>query len=356
MMDLTGNILGNVELTRIIGEGASGVVYLGKHTTLNKDVAVKVLKQEKYGDDPRYKERFRREAQLAASLDHPGIVRVIDCHDDDKMMYLVMDHIDGYPFSHYLDKFNKPAEELTVLKVLIAVSQALQAAHKAGVVHRDLKPANIIISRRGSLHLTDLGLAKQTGSTQFTQDKMVVGSPAYMSPEALTPGLEVDGRTDLYALGIIGYQLLFGCRPYSGDLPHIFQGHLAGNAKWDKESRCSKQTIAVIKKLMATNRSDRYKSALELLNDIRPLYLTLSKRKKKLTADGSGSSQSNSLGSTTSDFTGFVQFLDQTFGSHTTTHQGGHVTHTTKSERIIVWLLLCGLLAVIIFVYILSQN
>lgn len=276
--DLTGRTLGRVRLQEILGEGGAGVVYRGRHTTLDKPVAVKVLKSGQSSSDKRYAERFRREARLAASIEDPSIVRVLDYGEEEGCFYLVMDYIDGYPLGRYLRNRRGPVDEFTGVKIILAVAHALGVAHRAGIVHRDLKPDNLLLSRKGSLHLADLGLAKGEGMGDLTQERYVVGSPAYMAPESFTPGLEVDHRCDLYALGVIGYHLLYGELPYQGEVDQILQGHRAGTADFSRPTHCSKRLVGVVRRLMAVNREDRFQSAQELVDELRPHFAMLKKK------------------------------------------------------------------------------
>ena len=204
-----------------------------------------MLKQDAGVGDQRYRERFLREARLTARLEHPGIVRVIDCGEEHGHLFLVMDFVDGFALGTYLERRQEPLTESTVLKILIAVANALQAAHQASIIHRDLKPANLLLNRKGQLKLADLGLARESGMIGLTQERVRVGSPAYMSPEALTPGLEVDARSDLYALGVIAYLLVFGQLPYTGTIEQVCQGHLAGNARWDRSTSAARRRCAL---------------------------------------------------------------------------------------------------------------
>jgi len=345
--------LGRARLDQRIGDGAVGAVYRGHHTTLGLDVAVKVLKGGMAGSDPEYRERFRREARLAARLEHPGLVRVIDFGEEEGVLYLVMDLVDGFSLEKYLAKRKDPMSELTVLKVLLAVAGAMQTAHGAGIVHRDLKPANILISRKGQMRVTDLGLAREAGTPGLTRDKVSVGSPAYMAPEALSSGMPSDHRADIYALGVIGYQLAFRQLPYGGDLQQTIQGHLGGHARWDRPTTCSRDCLRILKKLMAHAPEDRYQSMAAAAADIRRL-LQVRQRKARRKAgggpssgSGSGSAGTSPSGSST-DFSGFATFLESRLGSYTSEHDGGQVIHTTLRERVMVWILLAGVTAIAI--------
>ena len=350
-MDLIGSTLGRVRIEERLGEGAVGVVYRGHHNTLGIDVAVKVLKGDLGRLDSEYRERFRREARLAARLEHPGLVRVIDFGEEDGVLYLVMDLIEGFSLDRYLRKRKDPLGEGTILKLLLATANAIHAAHRAGVVHRDLKPANILISRGGQLRVTDLGLAREEGKAALTRERVSVGSPAYMAPEALTSGMETDHRIDIYALGVIGYQLAFRQLPYVGNLQQTIQGHLGGSARWDRPTTCSRNTIKVLRRLMAVTPEDRYQDMATVTADLRKLLDHHQRRRKDR---GQTKSNTGSTGATMSgsDFSGFAAFLESRMGSYTSEHEGGQVIHTTLRERLMVWLLLAGVTALAITGYV----
>ncbi|MDA3960466.1 MAG: serine/threonine-protein kinase [Planctomycetota bacterium] len=344
--DLVGATLGRVRIDARLGEGAVGTVYRGHHTTLGLDVAVKVLKSDNAGSDPEYRERFRREARLAARLEHPGLVRVIDFGEEDGVLYLVMDLVDGFSLDRFLSRRKDPMTELTVLKLLLAVALGMQTAHGAGIIHRDLKPANILISRKGQLRVTDLGLARETGMPGLTREKVSVGSPAYMAPESLSQGMPSDHRIDIYALGVIAYQLAFRHMPYTGDLQQTIQGHLGGNARWDRPTVCSRECIRIIKKLMAHAAEDRYQSMAAAAADLRRLLQTRQRKARRKAGGGASGSNNNAGTGSSSDFSGFGAFLESRLGSYTSEHDGGQVIHTTLRERVMVWILLTGIAAV----------
>jgi len=348
---LTGQTIAKVRLGRLIGEGACGVVYHGHHTTLGLDVAVKILKLTGADrDDLVYRERFRREAQLAARLDHPGLVRVLDFGEHEGCPYLVMDYVDGYSLADFLKKNEQPNDEKTVLKVVRAVAIALSVAHKACIVHRDLKPSNILVSRKGQLKITDLGLARQEGMANLTRDQVSVGTPMYMSPEAISPGGKVDHRSDLYSLGVIAYRLAFGKRPYDGTIQQIIHGHLAGLAKFDGPTQCSPETISVIKKLLATNPDQRFQSAEELVNTLQQKLLMRmvgpANPGPQLPGQSEASTGSSVSVTRTSDFRGMVNLLEGRLGASTSDRNGEKIVHTTAKERLLVWVVLVGVLLV----------
>jgi serine/threonine-protein kinase len=347
----SGQVLGNVRLDKFLGEGAMGVVYQGHHLTLGIDVAVKVLKVDHVnGAAHRYGERFRREAQMAARLSHPGIVRVLDFGEKDGVPYMVMELVDGFSFDEYLRKRNEPVSETTVQRVLLAVANALITAHDEGIIHRDLKPANLLLTRKGVLKIADLGLAKEEGGAALTRDKVMVGSPAYMAPESLTPGTTPDFRCDLYSLGVVGYQLAFGQLPYTGTMVQVANGHLGGKARFDLPSVCGKPTLAIIRKLMQPHRETRYQHAREVVADIRRIITGVHARGK------SSAASSSSTGSASSDFKNLVNFLEGRLGGTSSEVDGKTVVHTTTRERLLVWLMLAGLLAVAVGGYVMGQK
>lgn len=354
MMLETGQMIGKVQLEKKLGEGANGVVWKGKHTTLGIDVAVKVLLVDRsQRSDSVYQERFRREAQIAARLSHPCIVRVIDFGDHEGIPYLVMDFVDGFTLNDYLERRGGALEEKTVLKVLVAVASALNVAHEAGIVHRDLKPANVLLDRRGQLKLADLGLARDDNSVHLTRDKLTVGTPAYMAPEALTPSAKTDHRIDLYALGVIGYRMAFGRRPYDGTLQQIIAGHLSGKVSFSLPTQCRSEVVNMIRKLMAHDPKDRYQTAADVIRDAKG-SLHVESVSSVSQASGSGGSGERSPSGSQSisrsvEFSSVVNFLEQRFVEHTSERGGGKIVHSTARERFLVW---CTLVVVVLLAFV----
>jgi len=205
-------------IIRLLGRGGMGAVYLAQDMVLDRTVAIKVLPPEVA--TPIGKERFRREAQTAAKLNHPNIVPLHAFGEVDDMLYLVMNFVRGGSLSDVLRTQGRlPAN--TVREILVAIVDALDYAHRQGVIHRDIKPDNILIDEEtGRPMLTDFGIAKggASGST-LTALGMPLGTPFYMSPEQASGEVGIDGRSDLYSLGITSYQLLSGKLPFSEGLP-----------------------------------------------------------------------------------------------------------------------------------------
>ncbi|MFM2089887.1 MAG: hypothetical protein RLZZ127_376 [Planctomycetota bacterium] len=345
---LVGQTIGPAEITAFIGEGAVGVVYRGTHKTLGIDVAVKLLKEHHHGDSRR-RERFANEARITARLDHPGIVRVLDFGEHQGAPYLVMEFIDGHTLERYLTSRDGAVAETTGLRILLAVSAALAVAHQQGIVHRDLKPANLLLTRKGVLKIADLGLARHDEGPHLTAERMVVGTPAYLAPEALAPGGQVDARGDLYALGVIGYQLAFGRLPYSGTSTAMIRGHMAGSADWGLPTDWSKGAVALVRRLMAMRPDDRPAAAQEVAAECRRLLGTGQVRRGTAAGTGSGSaSGSRSRGSGSAEFAGIANFLEERLGAHETRVGGRTIVHTSSSERKAVWLILAVVVAVVV--------
>ncbi len=337
----SGTVLGPARLERFIGEGNVGAVWKGRHDGLGIDVAVKVLKPTADAQVHRFRERFQREARLAARLSHPGIVRVLDFGDHAGTAYLVMEYVDGYPLDEYLRRRAGPVQESTGLKILLATANALAAAHDEGVVHRDLKPANLLIDKRGRLKIADFGLARESGGAALTQEKVFVGSPSYMAPEALQPGGDPDQRVDLYALGIIGYQLAFGQLPYAGTISQVVHGHIGGSARWDLPTDWSPASIDVVRALMHPDRDQRPQGAALVCERLRSQAQGTTTR---LARKAGGSSATRGTGS--GEVPGVARFLEEALGEHSTRIEGRKIVHTTARERLVVW----GVLAAVLLV------
>ena len=211
-------MLGRYQVDKELGRGAMGMVYLGHDPKIGRTVAIKTMKlsQEFDGDKlAEIQERFFREAETAGRLNHPNIVTIYDVGEDQEMSYIAMDYLKGVDLVAYASKETLlPLDE--VLDVMVKVASALDYAHKQKVVHRDVKPANIIYDKEtGILKVTDFGIACLT-DTSKTKTGTILGSPSYMSPEQIA-GKRVDGRSDLYSLGVMMFQLLTGELPFKGE-------------------------------------------------------------------------------------------------------------------------------------------
>lgn len=214
---LIGKELGRCLIQRKLGQGGMGAVYLAQHPGLNRAVAIKVLPGDLAGT-PEFRERFIREARLAARLEHPNVVQVHDVGHEQGFHYIAMQYVEGKS----LDGWLKERKKLTVgeaLSMTKRVAAALSAAAKLGIVHRDIKPHNILISKDGHVKVADFGLAKdEDANRSISEPGVVMGTPYYMSPEQ-AKGLNVDHRSDLYSLGATLYHMLTGKRLFDGGSP-----------------------------------------------------------------------------------------------------------------------------------------
>ncbi|HYO53368.1 serine/threonine-protein kinase [Archangium sp.] len=269
-MDLRGRTLGRYRLTRLLGRGGMGTVYLAEQTLTGARVAVKVL-HPSLAREARLRARFDAEARTVNLIGHPSIVRVFDINEsEDGLHYFVMEYLEGTPLS----RLPRPVEPGLVAWLLAQACDALEAVHRGGVVHRDLKPDNLLMverpGERPTLKVLDFGVARalhDPGNQEQTMAGQVFGTPAYMSPEQWT-GLRVDGRADVYSLGVTGYQLLTGQLPYPrGQLaelvlspeppPPLRPPHKLAPAVPEALSRA-------LLRALARNPADRFASALEL--------------------------------------------------------------------------------------------
>jgi predicted Ser/Thr protein kinase len=209
--------LGRFEIIREIGKGAMGQVFLASDPKIQRNVAIKTIVLPPGTSEEEAREtsqRFLREAQAAGKILHPNIVTIFDVGEDGGVSFIAMEYIEG----DSLDKFTRPGSILSPRRVLEAIEQAgaaLDYAHQQNIIHRDIKPANLMMLKNGVLKVTDFGLAKNP-SANLTQAGVLLGTPSYMSPEQIQ-GQDLDGRSDLFSLGVVLYELLTGVRPFEGD-------------------------------------------------------------------------------------------------------------------------------------------
>lgn len=257
------------ELGGLLGTGGMAEVYLGRDTRLDRDVAIKLLRDE-LNSDPTFIARFRREAQSAASLNHPNIVAVYDTGEDDGTPYIVMEYVEGRTLRDVL-RSEGPMFPRRALEVVSDVCSALAFSHAAGIIHRDIKPANVMLTKAGTIKVMDFGIARaMTSSVTMTQTAAVMGTAQYLSPEQAR-GEHVDARSDLYSTGCLLYELVAGRAPFVGDSPvsiayqHVREQPVAPSAL---NRDISPVVDAVILKSMAKNPGNRYQSADEMRHDL----------------------------------------------------------------------------------------
>ncbi|HEX9945397.1 MAG TPA: protein kinase [Thermoanaerobaculia bacterium] len=267
--------LGPYRLVREIGSGGMGVVYEAEDTRLRRRVAIKLLPPE-LSRDRGAKERFLREARAASALDDPNICTVHDIGERDGQLYIIMAYYEGETLKERLARGPLPISEAR--QVAIEVARALARAHEAGIVHRDIKPANVMLTRHGKVKVLDFGIAKMRGDATLTHIGSSPGTPAYMSPEQVR-GEPVDGRTDIWSLGALLYEMLAGCRPFPGDDEWAVLSAVQSRKAEPLERirpevpQALSRTVA---KALAKDPAERHQSAAELLSDLelRPSVLS----------------------------------------------------------------------------------
>ncbi len=273
MTDVTGQMLGGrYRLGEQIGAGGMARVYRAEDTRLDRTVAVKILSAQ-FADDPSFVDRFRREAQTAAKLNHPNVVGVYDNGAEDGTNYIVMEFVEGRTLAEFLSGGGRLSPTKSV-EVAESVCTALEYAHQRGVVHRDIKPGNIMVTRDGLVKVMDFGIARLTTTAEtVAQTAAVLGTAAYLSPEQ-AQGQSVDGRSDIYSLGCVLFELLSGRAPFSGDsamavaMKHI---HDAPPVPSKLNPEITPQMDAVVMKALAKNRDNRYQTAEEFREDLERL-------------------------------------------------------------------------------------
>ncbi|TCR24073.1 Stk1 family PASTA domain-containing Ser/Thr kinase [Streptomyces sp. BK205] len=265
---------GRYELGQVLGRGGMAEVYLAMDTRLGRTVAVKTLRAD-LARDPSFQARFRREAQSAASLNHPAIVAVYDTGEDYidgvSIPYIVMEYVDGSTLRELLHSGRKLLPERS-LEMTIGILQALEYSHRSGIVHRDIKPANVMLTRNGQVKVMDFGIARAMGDSgmTMTQTSAVIGTAQYLSPEQ-AKGEQVDARSDLYSTGCLLYELLTVRPPFVGDSPvAVAYQHVREEAQppsvFDPE--ITPEMDAIVLRALVKDPNYRYQSADEMRLDI----------------------------------------------------------------------------------------
>jgi serine/threonine-protein kinase len=262
--------LGRYTILKELGRGAMGTVFLGKDPRINREVAIKTLRYEDVdeGELADVKNRFFREAEAAGKLSHPNIVTIYDVGEDYDIAYMAMELLDGTDLSKYCRNDSLlPLPE--IIRIITAVAHALDYAHHNGVVHRDIKPANIMILKNGEIKVADFGIARVMASSK-TQTGVILGTPSYMSPEQIA-GQKVDGRSDLFSLGVVFYELLTGVKPFRGDSIATLMFNITTAPPPEIQASASgipDKCIAIIDRLLAKDVTARYPSGRELADDL----------------------------------------------------------------------------------------
>ena len=261
-------IFGNYQIIEMIGRGGMGVVYRAQETTSKRIVALKVLISSEVEQDNAEIERFLREAQAAASLDHPNIVKVHNMGHEGGYHYFTMDYIEGSTFQEFL--LSDPPLR-NCLKILAQIARALHHAHQHQIIHRDVKPGNILIDNEGTPYLSDFGLVKTLGSSSLTHSNALMGTPFYMSPEQINSDNKYDPRIDVYSLGVVLYQTVTGQLPFSGKTPMELYQNILKQAPVPPRKllkRISPLLEKMVLKSLAKKKEQRYPDAMSVARDL----------------------------------------------------------------------------------------
>ncbi|MDB4964223.1 MAG: serine/threonine protein kinase [Myxococcales bacterium] len=276
---LIGQTVGNYLVTQKLGEGGMGAVYLAEHPAIGKKVALKVLHAE-FSNNQEVAERFFNEAKAVNNIGHPNIVDIVDYgviqsgpSGRENFVYFIMEYLSGFALTHLI-RTEAPLPPERALSIALQIADALGASHKCGIVHRDLKPDNVMLQQRGRerdfVKLLDFGIAKLTGdskSSHRTRTGIVMGTPAYMSPEQCEGKPNVDQRTDIYALGILLYEMLTGRVPFIGEgYGEILVQHLTQHPLPPSQYRMLPPHVEVVVLKALEKRADmRYPTMDELM-------------------------------------------------------------------------------------------
>ncbi|XWX04181.1 protein kinase [Aggregatilineales bacterium SYSU G02658] len=250
-----------------IGKGGMATVYRARHVRLERHVAIKIMHTVLLHDES-FRQRFEREAQIVAKLEHPHIVPIYDYSEHNGSPYLVMKYIDGVTLKQQMLKTTLSLSD--ILRLMRTLADALDYAHRQGVLHRDLKPSNIMIDREGRPYLTDFGLARmaQVGESTISHD-MMLGTPFYVSPEQAQGQRDLSSLTDIYSFGVVLYELITGVVPFAGDSAYaIIHDHIyaAPEPPSQKNPALPRALDAVLLKALAKRPEDRYSTATALMN------------------------------------------------------------------------------------------
>jgi eukaryotic-like serine/threonine-protein kinase len=255
-----------------VGQGSMGTVYRAMQVSMNRIVAVKIL-HAKLAANADLLAGLTREAHVAARLSHNNIVQAIDVGSAGDLHYLVMEFIEGKTIKQEMESSKKNYEEKEAVEIILQIAQALQHAHRRGLIHRDVKPANIVLTTEGIAKLADLGMARQTSDQRLIRKErgMAIGTPYYMAPEQVQGKDDIDGRADIYSLGATFYHMVTGQPPFPGkDVDAVLRAHLEDELTPPDHlnQKLSSGLGEVVEIMMAKDRKQRYRNADDLIIDL----------------------------------------------------------------------------------------
>ncbi|MCX6555282.1 MAG: serine/threonine-protein kinase, partial [Candidatus Aminicenantes bacterium] len=269
--------IGKYTINAEIAKGGMGVLYRALDPFIGRTVAIKTIRldilQQTTGKEEALK-RFLREAQSVGNLSHPNIVTIYDVGEDEGLIYIAMEYVDGHSLEDLL-KQNKKFSLDEIVQLFSQIGAALDYAHRKGIVHRDIKPANILVDANHKVTIVDFGIARTSAST-MTQTGMLMGTPRYMSPEQIT-GKKVDNRADIFSLGAILYELLTQCNPFEGEsittvIYKIMHAELRPISEFNKQLPA--ELDGVVRKALARDADARYQTCHELVDDLKKYSLS----------------------------------------------------------------------------------
>jgi serine/threonine-protein kinase len=268
---LLGQQIPGYQLLERLGQGAMGTVYKARQMSMNRLVAIKVL-HPRLAANPEFLQRLTREAHLAARLSHNNIIQAIDVGSAGPLHYFVMELVEGQTIREILEK-SKVYDEREAVEIILQIAQALQHAHRRGLIHRDVKPGNIVLTTDGIAKLADLGMARETDDAVLAQREkgIAMGTPYYMSPEQIRGRQNIDGRADLYGLGATLYHMVTGKPPYYyPETERVLMAHLEEELTPPDHlnQKLSSGLGEVVEYLMAKERRRRYQKADDLIIDL----------------------------------------------------------------------------------------
>jgi serine/threonine-protein kinase len=263
-------LAGRYRLEEVIGRGGMSTVYRATDGVLQRTVAVKVMSAALAEGDPTHVARFEREARAAASLVHPGIVTVYDTGVDGDQRFIAMEYIDGESLATIIAR-EAPLDPDRAARIAAEAADALDAAHRAGLVHRDVKPGNVMVARDGSVKVLDFGIARVADAASITRTASLIGTAAYMAPEHAL-GSPVDARSDVYSLGCVLYAMLTAHPPFAGEVPAAVlhqQVNVDPRPPSEANPRVSSALDALVLQMLAKAPEDRPRSAAEVRDRLR---------------------------------------------------------------------------------------
>ncbi len=283
---LAGRTLAHYRISTAIGAGGMGEVYRATDTKLAREIALKVLPPG-MANDPDRLARFQREARAVAALNHPNVVTVYSVEESDNVHFITMELLEGEPLDRLISANGLPPDR--IIEIAGAVAEALAAAHEKGIVHRDLKPANVMVTNEGRVKVLDFGLAKDVGgepangatmaSAGYTQAGMVMGTPAYMSPEQVS-GRPLDHRSDIFSFGVMLHEMATGRRPFEGNSSAELISSILRDSPpsvTDVRPELSSDIARVIRRCLEKEPRHRVQTARDVSNEFRDLARTITR-------------------------------------------------------------------------------